>query len=43
MMWQLKNSNRLKSQTGLQIWEILMMMIMMTWTSTGLGKVLERI
>jgi len=38
MMWKSKNSNRLKSQIGLQLWRT---GIIMMWISVVLGKVLE--
>jgi hypothetical protein len=42
-MWKSKNSIRLKSQRGLQLWKTWMMMMMMMMISVGLGKVFDRI
>jgi hypothetical protein len=47
MMWNSKNSVRLKSQIRLQFWKtwmmMLVMMMLMIWISMGLGEVFERI
>jgi len=38
-MWKLKNSIRLKSQIGSQLWKTWVVVVI--WTSKGLRKVLE--